>query len=130
MGALTDARRITGTALGRPGGADALPGHLRSVYAAVASLDARQGHRPGCERLRSAIRDAGIVVRAPGRNTDDGRRSRALSADAAARVGTDDLPDLDQHRRRVADLPVHLAIVMASGALSPVEAEPWLRSCG
>ena len=78
----------------RLGAAD-LHGHLRTRYAAGASLESLARETGlGREALSAALRDAGVRVRAPGQNTRDGRRSRALSNDAsvAARVGTADLP--------------------------------------
>lgn len=75
---------------------------LRARYAAGASLEALARETGlGRDALRRALDDAGIRLRAPGQNTDAGRRSRARAADLAAgqRLGTDDLLGWLQARR-------------------------------
>lgn len=80
--------------LGWPDGVTALPAYLRHAYADGASLESlARTTGLGRGRLRVALRDAGVAVRATGQNSVGGRRSRAVMADdaAAAAVGTDDL---------------------------------------
>ncbi len=79
---------------------------LRTRYDAGASLESLARETGlGREALRTAMREAGIRVRATGQNTEAGRRSRALRADreVARLVGTDDLPGWlrDQRAGRV-----------------------------
>lgn len=78
----------------RAAGAGSLSDYLRREYTAGASLASlARSTGLGHARLRTALDDAGVVVRPTGQNTAAGRRSRALTstAAAAARVGTDDL---------------------------------------
>lgn len=71
-----------------------LASYLRARYQQGANLAELAGETGlGRALLRAEMKAAGIVVRSRGHNTPGGRRSRALTADAAAaeRVGTDDL---------------------------------------
>ncbi len=82
-------------ALGYPGGAAALGDYLQDAYTAGASLkQLRATTGLGRDRLRAVLLATGVVLRPRGVNTAVGHRSRAHTADtqAAARVGTDDLP--------------------------------------
>lgn len=77
----------------RAGSTD-LPAYLRARYANDASLEqlARETGL-GRSNLRQVMSAAGITLRVPGSTTAQGRRSRAdvAEAEAATRVGTDDL---------------------------------------
>jgi len=71
-----------------------LSSYLRKRYQQGANLAELAGETGlGRARLRAEMNAAGILVRSRGQNTPEGRRSRALTADAAAaeRVDTDDL---------------------------------------
>lgn len=75
-------------------GAKDLPSYLRSAYAEGASLDTLAGATGmGWAQLRKALAEAGVQVRPTGINTTEGKRSRALTADAraAAQLGVADL---------------------------------------
>ncbi len=87
-------RRAARARLVRESGSADLADHLRTRYgqgASLADLAAETGL--GRSGLRDAMRAAGITLRAQGATTGAGRRSRARTADAEAarRVGTDDL---------------------------------------
>jgi predicted transcriptional regulator len=75
-------------------GATTLTEYLQIAYARGASLDQlAKETRLGRKQLRDAMNQADITVRPIGRNTADGKRSRARRANEAAaeKVGTDDL---------------------------------------
>lgn len=76
-------------------GAASLEEYVRTAYVAGASLDAlSRATGVGHARLRRTVIAAGVTLRATGHNTAAGKRSRALTAEAEAarRLGTDDLP--------------------------------------
>lgn len=83
-------------------GHDDLSSYLRTRYKEGASL-ARLASQTGLgrARLRAELRAAGVTTRNAGHTTAAGRRSRAVAADAeaAVRVGTDDLIEWLQTRR-------------------------------
>lgn len=111
------ARRLTAL------GAASLPEHLHRRYAQGASLDVLSRETGlGRDRLRAGLDEAGIPRRPPGATTAAGRRSRALTADAAAadRVGTDDL------RRWLADRRA-VGTSMAELAQAVGHSQPWVR---
>lgn len=83
-------------------GAIDLVTYLRDAYAAGAGLeDLARATGLGRSRLRAALVDAGVTVRGTGTNTLAGKRARAeaAEAEAAARVGTDDLAAWLRQRR-------------------------------
>lgn len=87
-------RRETLTRLLDELGASGLGDYLRSAYASGASLETLAAATGlGRARLRTAMDEAGIVVRPRGANTAEGKQARARTAEAAAasRVGADDL---------------------------------------
>lgn len=90
------ARRLHGV------GSDDLHAYLRQAYRAGADLE-QLGRDTGLgrARLRAALLDAGVQVRAQGANTAAGRRSRARAADARAGelLGVTDLPGWLRARR-------------------------------
>lgn len=76
--------------------------YLRQAYADGASLEALAAQTGlGRDRLRQALRGAGVTSRPSGVNTAAGRRSRARTADqrAAAHLGVPDLRDWLRARR-------------------------------